>query len=200
VTDTVTLPDTPAFPVARKAMIDSQLRTSGVTAKCAIGPMARVPREDFVPAAARAVAYMDRAVPLGEGKFLPAPLFHGTLLQEAAPRADDSVIVVDGGSGYLPALLAGQVASITVLSPEQALKPGKVAASLILIDGAIEALPAALAACLADDGRVVTGLCENGVTSVARGRKAGTTVTFLKLGEMGIPRLAAFDAPKGWSF
>lgn len=203
-TDTVTLLDTPtttsASSQARKAMIDSQLRTSGVSAQCAIGPMSRVAREDFVPAAARAVAYMDRAVPLGEGKWLAAPLFHGTLLQEAAPRADDVAIVVDGGSGYLPALVQGQVASLAVLTPEEAMKSSKTKASLILIDGAIEHVPGALAARLADDGRLVTGLVENGVTSVARGRKYGGAVTFLKLGEMGIPRLNAFDTPKGWSF
>lgn len=185
---------------ARRAMIESQLRTSGVSAQCAIGPMSRVAREDFVPAAARLVAYMDRAVPLGNGKWLAAPLFHGTLLQEAAPRADDVAIVVDGGSGYLPALLHGQVAKLTVLTPAEALTKGKGSASLILIDGAIEHMPDSLAARLADDGRLITGLVEHGIASVARGRKYGSAVTFLKLGEMGIPRLDAFDTPKGWSF
>jgi protein-L-isoaspartate(D-aspartate) O-methyltransferase len=201
----VTLLDTPqttdSFATARKAMIDSQLRTSGVTAACAVGPMGRVPREDFVPQSARAVAYMDRAVPLGGGKWLAAPLVHGLLLQEAAPQADDTVIVVDGGSGYLPELLRGQVASVEVLSADQALAgKSKVKASLILIDGAVEQVPAALAARLADDGRLVTGLSDNGVTSVARGRKSGTGVALLKLTEVGMPRLALFDAPKGWSF
>lgn len=182
-------------------MIDSQLRTSGVTAACAIGPMGRVPRENFVPASARAVAYMDRAVPLGQGQWLAAPLVHGLILQEAAPQADDVVIVVDGGSGYLPELLRGQVASVEVLTPEQALTTkGKTTASLIVIDGAVEQVPAALAARLADGGRLVTGLCDKGVTSVARGRKSGAGVTLLKLIEVGMPRLAQCDAPKGWTF
>ena len=202
----VTLLDSPqmtdTFTAARKAMVDSQLRTSGVTAQCAIGPMREVPREAYVPAAAASVAYMDRAIPLGDGKWLASPLVHGTLVQEAAPRADDTVIVVDGGSGYLPALLEGQVAAITVLSPEQAVTPAKGGekASLIVIEGAIEHVPDALAKRLADDGRIVTGLVENGVTSIARGRKAGGEVTFLKLIEIGMPRLAQFDKPKGWSF
>jgi protein-L-isoaspartate(D-aspartate) O-methyltransferase len=204
-TQIVTLLDSPQttdnFAAARKAMIDSQLRTSGVSAQCAVSPMSRVPREDFVPAGARAVAYMDRAVPLGDGKWLAAPLVHGLLLQEAAPQADDAVIVIDGGSGYLAELLRGQVASVEVLTPEQALSTkGRTKASLILIDGAVEQVPAALAARLADDGRLVTGLSDNGVTSVARGRKSGNGVALLKLTELGMPRLAAFDAPKGWSF
>jgi len=182
-------------------MIDSQLRTSGVTATCAVGPMGRVPREDFVPASARAVAYVDRAIPLGEGKWLAAPLVHGLILQEAAPQVTDRAIVVDGGSGYLPELLRGQVATIEVLTPEQALTKGNgEKASLLLIDGAIEHVPAALAARLADDARIVTGLTENGVTSVARGRKSGDGVAFLKLGEVGVPRLPQFAKPKGWSF
>ena len=187
--------------LARRAMIDSQLRTSGVTAPCAVEPMGRVPREDFVPAAARAVAYMDRAVPLGNGQWLPAPLVHGMILQEAAPQPTDRAIVVDGGSGYLPELLRGQVASVEVLTPEQALAKGKgEKATLLLIDGAIEHLPAALIARLADDARVVTGLNDNGVTSVARGRISGDTVAFLKLGEVGVPLLPAFAKPQGWSF
>ena len=201
----MTLLDSPQttdnFAAARKAMVDSQLRTSGVTALCAVGPMGSVPREDFVPESARAVAYMDRAVPLDHGKWLAAPLVHGLMLQETMPQAGDVAIVVDGGSGYLPALLKGQVASVEVLTPEEALATrGKAKASLIVIDGAVEQVPAALAARLADDGRLVTGLSDKGVTSVARGRKAGGTVALLKLIEVGMPRLAQFDAPKGWSF
>ena len=201
----MTLLDSPAmtdnYAAARKAMVDSQLRTSGVTALCAVGPMGRVAREQFVPESARAVAYMDRAVPLGGGKWLAAPLVHGLMLQQAMPKAGDVAIVVDGGSGYLAELLRGQVASVEVLSPEEALTTrGKAKASLIVIDGAVEQVPAALAARLADDGRLVTGLSDKGVTSVARGRKAAGSVALLKLLEVGMPRLAQFDTPKGWSF
>jgi protein-L-isoaspartate(D-aspartate) O-methyltransferase len=200
----VTVLDSPAkndtSGAARRAMIDSQLRTSGVTAAAVVARMAAVPREDFVPASARAAAYMDRAVPLGDGKYLAAPLVHGMLLQEADPAATDNAIVVDGGSGYLPELLRPLVGSLTVLTPEQALAKGRETADLILIDGAIEQMPDTLASRLVDGGRLVTGLIENGVTSVARGRKSGTGVAFMKLGEVGVPRLAAFDKPKGWSF
>jgi protein-L-isoaspartate(D-aspartate) O-methyltransferase len=200
----VTVLDSPAkndtSGAARRAMIDSQLRTSGVTAAAVVARMAAVPREDFVPASARAAAYMDRAVPLGDGKYLAAPLVHGMLLQEADPASGDNCIVVDGGSGYLPELLRPLVGSLTVLTPEQALAKGSETADLILIDGAIEQMPDTLASRLVDGGRLVTGLIENGVTSVARGRKSGTGVAFMKLGEVGVPRLAAFDKPKGWSF
>lgn len=211
---TVTLLDSPtldnplaptfalAFVAARQAMIDSQLRTSGVTADQVIARMRSVPREDFVPASARDVAYNDRAIRLGEGRFLAAPLVHGMMLQEASPSAADTAVLVDGGSGYLAELLRPLVGSLTVLTPEQALAAprgaGKV--DLIIIDGAIEHMPDTLAKRLADDGRVVCGLLHQGVTSLARGRKSGAQVAFLPLADLGIPHLPAFDKPKGWSF
>ncbi|MFC3101007.1 protein-L-isoaspartate O-methyltransferase [Altererythrobacter lauratis] len=190
------------FAAARQAMIDSQLRTSGVTEVNTIARMRAVPREDFVPAAVRDFAYMDRAVPLGDGRFLAAPLVNGTMLQEAAPQPHDAAILVDGGSGYMAELLRPLVASLKVLTPAEALAAprGQAKADLIVIDGAIEQMPDSLAKRLADNGRVVTGLIENGITSVARGRKAGGKVVFLKLAEMGIPRLPEFAKPKGWSF
>ena len=190
------------FAAARQAMIDSQLRTSGVTEVNTIARMRAVAREDFVPAAARDFAYMDRAVPLGDGRFLAAPLVNGTMVQEAAPQPHETAILVDGGSGYLAEILRPLVASLKVLTPAEALGAprGQAKADLIVIDGAIEQMPDSLAKRLADDGRVLTGLVENGITSIARGRKAGGQVVFLKLGEMGVPRLPEFDKPKGWSF
>ncbi len=183
-------------------MIDSQLRTSGVTETNTIARMRAVPREDFVPEGARSVAYMDRAVPLGGGRFLASPLVHGMMLQEAAPRPADNAVLVDGGSGYLAELLRPLVASLKVLTPEEALATprGGGKADLLLIDGAIEQMPDSLVRRLADDGRVVSGLVQNGVTSIARGRKSGGQVVFLPLAEIGVPRLPEFDKPKGWSF
>ena len=205
-TDAVTPIETSAldnsFATARRSMIDSQLRTSGVTAEVVIARMREVPREQFVPVAFRDVAYVDRAVPVGDGRFLPAPLVHGMMLQEAVPMPTDNVVLVDSGSGYLAELLRPLVASLQVLTPAEALGAarGGATADLLLIDGAIEQMPDVLVKCLAADGRVVTGLVENGVTSMARGRKSGGQIVFLKLGEIGIPRLREFDKPKGWSF
>jgi len=186
---------------ARRAMIDSQLRTSGVNDPAVLEAFARVPREDHVPAAARAHAYIDRAIPLGDGHALAAPLFHGRMLVEAGLQAADTVLVVSGGSGYLAALLDGLVAKVTtVSSADAAAGKAKGSYSLILIDGAIEQMPDSLAARLEDAGRLVTGLVERGVTRLATGRKAAGAVAVLPLAEMGIPVLAEFAAPKRWSF
>lgn len=202
----VTLLDSPktenSFAAARKAMIDSQLRTSGVTARDVVSRMGAVPREDFVPESARSVAYMDRALPLAGGGFIAAPLVQGMMLAEAAPKAGEHAIVVDGGSGYLAELLGPLVGSVEMLTAEQALAPrrGGKKADLILIEGAIENVPDALAKRLADDGRLVTGLAGTGVTRLARGRKTPNGVALMPFADVGIPRLTAFDKPKGWSF
>lgn len=188
------------YAVARRAMIDSQLRTSGVNDTVVLARMRAVPREDHVPADARGVAYMDRAIALDDGGHIAAPVFYGALLREARPAASDSVLVVDGGSGYLPALVEPLVGAIEVVTPEAARGSLRGAYSLVLIDGAMEVFPDALAKRLADDGRVVAGRVEDGVTRLAVGRKAGGGIGWLRLAEMGIPRLPAFDAPKRWSF
>src|SRR3546814_10341413 len=105
---------------ARKCMIDSQFRTSGVNEDFVLARMAAVPREDFVPAEARPVAYMDRAIALGEGHFLAAPLFHGRMLAHAQPTAEDKVLVVEGGSSYLAELVRPLVAACDTVSADDA--------------------------------------------------------------------------------
>lgn len=187
---------------ARRAMIDSQLRVSGVSDERVLAAMNAVPREDFVPAAAHGHAYIDRAIALGEGRALPAPLVQGKMLAEASLHSADKVLVVSGGSGYLAALaarLAGSVESVDAAKAAN-MKRGIGSYSVLLIDGAVEHLPAGLSAELAEGGRIVTGLVERGVTRLAAGRKLGGTVSLLPLAEIGIPVLAEFAAPKGWSF
>ena len=197
-TQTQTRPD---YAVARKAMIDSQLRTSGVNEAFVLERMGSVAREDFVPENAKGTAYMDRAIRLADGGFLPAPLFHGAMLAEARPTSEDSVLVVDAGSGYLPALVEPLVGSLEVISPDKAANAKKKGDySLVLVDGAIEHVPAALAKLVAENGRIVTGMVERGVTRLATGRKSGKALALLPLAEMGIPRLGAFDKPASWSF
>ena len=190
------------FATARRAMIDSQLRVSGVNEDFVLAAMNRVPREDFVPAAARGHAYIDRAIPLQNGRAMPAPLFHGRLLSEAAPAADDKVLLVSCGSGYLAALVEPLVGSLVVVDAADAVAANKKQSgfTLLLIDGAIEQLPEPLAAQLAEGGRIVTGLVTRGVTRLASGRKLGGAIALLPLAEMGIPLLGEFAAPKRWSF
>jgi protein-L-isoaspartate(D-aspartate) O-methyltransferase len=216
---------------ARRAMIDSQLRTSGVNAPAVLNAFNAVARETFVSADRRAVAYADRAIPLDGGpldsaRVLAPAVTHGQMLEAAATRADDRALLIGGGTGYLAALLVQLVGSLAVVEDDAALlaatperhgdwHEGPLTAgwaagapySLIVIDGAIEQLPQAIADQLAPDGRVITGLIERGVARLAEGRKSGMAgkptgqgVAFAVLGEADFAALAAFAAEKKWSF
>ena len=195
---TTTLPNSAT---ARRAMIDSQLRTSGVNEEFALARMLAVPREDYLPADKAAAAYIDRTIQLGTAGHLAAPLFYGKALLEAAPMPETRALVVSGGTGYLAALLRPLVAALTEVSAADA-ATGNLTGEydLIVIDGAIEQLPDALAAVLTDEGRIVTGLLLRQVTRLATGRKVAGKVNLMPVEDLGIPVLHAFDAPKGWTF
>jgi protein-L-isoaspartate(D-aspartate) O-methyltransferase len=187
---------------ARKAMIDSQLRTSGVNAEYVLARMGAVAREDFVPGNARGIAYIDRAIALGNGRYLAAPVVQGLMLQEARPGESDKALLVDGGSGYMAELLRPLAGSLEVLSPADAVAASRKRGefTLLVIDGAIEQLSDALVQRLAEGARVVTGLVRNGLTRLAVGRKAAGEVSLFALAEIGIPALPEFAAKKEWSF
>jgi protein-L-isoaspartate(D-aspartate) O-methyltransferase len=187
-----------AMPAARRAMIDSQLRTSGVNEPWVLAAMAALPRESFVPESLRGASYIDRAIPLGEGRWLAAPLVHARFLAEAVPTTADRALLVGAPDSYLAALLRPLVGSLDTLEPGKTAPGG--AYTLIVIDGAIEQLPDALAAALAEGGRLVTGTVTRGVTRLAVGRKVAGEVALLPLAELGVPVLAEYAAPKRWSF
>ncbi|MEM7780475.1 MAG: protein-L-isoaspartate O-methyltransferase [Pseudomonadota bacterium] len=188
--------------LARKAMIDSQLRTSGVNEEFVLARMMVVPREDFLPKDKTDQAYIDRAVALGPDAHLASPLFYGKLLLEAAPRPTDRVLIVEGGTGYLADLVRPLVADVTMVSAADAASGNLPDAkySLILIDGAIEALPESLGEAIEENGLIVSGLLLRQVTRLASGRKIAGQVSLSPVEDLGIPVLSPFNRPKGWSF
>ena len=90
----------------RSAMIDSQLRTNDVIDAAVVGAMAAVPREAHVPAHLASVAYTDRAIALGHGRALNAPLVTGRMLVAAAIRPGQRVLLIGSATGYTAAVLA----------------------------------------------------------------------------------------------
>ncbi len=190
----------PDLSVARRAMIDSQLRVSGINQDWLLDRFAQVLREDHLPASARAHAYIDRAIPVSKDAAIPAPLVQAMLLAEAAPQASDTVLVISPSS-YLAALVEPLVQSVETASAAQAIaRQSMTKVSLILIDGAVETVPKGLVDALQDGGRIVAGLVLRKVTRLAVGRKINGTVELVPLAEIGIPVLAEFAAPKSWSF
>ncbi len=181
------------FEDMRRAMVDSQLRTSGVTEAWVLAEMGRLPREDYVTASHRTTAYMDRAIMLAEHRFLNPPVSTALLLQAADVVPDDNVLLVGMGNGYVAALLDRRVAKVTTVDAADMASANKAAPySLIIIDGAVEELPVSLMALAADGARLVTGILEGAVTRLAKGYVHGGRVALKPFIDSEIAPLAEF--------
>ena len=209
----------PDFAAAREAMVESQLRPQGVTDAAVLAAMGRIPREQFLPPHTRPLAYVDRAVSIGQGRFLPAPAVLGQLLTQMKPEVGHRALVVGAGTGYSAAVLRAMGLEVTAIesSPELAaaarelkvkvtegpLEPGfeqGAPYNQILIDGAVEYIPEAIIDQLADGGRLGTALIDRGVTRLVVGRKAGGAFGTLSIGDAGVPALPGFSRPKAFTF
>jgi len=100
---------------ARTQMVKQQVRAWDVLDPAVLDVLARVPREDFVPAAYRGLAFADTAVPLGQGQFMLTPQVEGRLLQALALKPADRVLEIGTGSGFLTACLAALAAEVVSL-------------------------------------------------------------------------------------
>ncbi|MEI6417550.1 MAG: protein-L-isoaspartate O-methyltransferase [Sphingomonadales bacterium] len=155
----------------RQTMIDSQLKTVGITDAGVLAGFAAVDRSRFVADAA--TAYADMAQPLAPGRHLLPPMTLALLLQAAAARRGERALVVGAGSGYSAALLASMGLAVTALESDAALLAMAEAAGvpvvngplaegwaaqapydLVLFEGSIEWVPPALIMQLAPGGRV----------------------------------------------
>jgi len=207
----------------RQAMVASQLRTTAVNDARVIAAMGAVPRERFVPQESAALAYIDRAIPLGAGRALNPPMTTGRLLTEAHPKAEDSALVIGGATGYAAALLAELVASVVSLEEDAALLAvarqapastrvsiveGPLAAGwkkkapydLILIDGAVEVVPQAIIDQLADGGRLAAAIVDRGVARLSLGKRSGKGFGLVAFADAEAVPLPGFAQPKSFSF
>ncbi|MBV8783031.1 MAG: protein-L-isoaspartate O-methyltransferase [Gammaproteobacteria bacterium] len=100
---------------AREQMIEQQVRAWDVLDARVLEVMRRVPRELFVPAGQRYRAYADDEVPIGHGQHMLRPSVAGRLLQALLPLAQESVLEVGTGTGFLTACLAACAAEVRSL-------------------------------------------------------------------------------------
>jgi protein-L-isoaspartate(D-aspartate) O-methyltransferase len=211
------------FEPMRRAMVATQLRTTGVNDPRVVAAMGAVPRERFVPADRLALAYADALVPVAPGRALNPPMALGRLLTEARLGGAERALVIGAATGYSAAVLARLVASVVALEEDDelaafakkalagsgvALVKGPLARGhakagpydFILIDGAVEIVPPAIVEQIADGGEVALALLEEGVSRLAIGRVVagafGTTI----FADAETASLPGFAKPRGFSF
>lgn len=91
---------------ARENMVEQQVRPWDVLDARVLETLATLPREAFVADAHRALAYADLELPLGHDQVMAKPVIEGRTLQALKPQADEDVLEIGTGSGYLTACLA----------------------------------------------------------------------------------------------
>src|SRR5690349_2533173 len=129
----------PDFAAARTAMVESQLRPQGVTDPAVLYAMGTIARERFLPPETRPLAYVDRGVLMGDGRFLPAPTVLGSLLTQMMPVRGQRALVVGAGTGYSAAVLAAMGLAVTALESSPALAAAARDNGVNVVEGPLEA-------------------------------------------------------------
>ena len=100
---------------ARFNMIEQQIRPWEVADADVLHLLSVIKREDFVPLAHKALAFVDMEIPLGHGQCMLAPRVEARLLQDAAVQKHEKVLEIGAGSGFMAALLAHRAQRVLTL-------------------------------------------------------------------------------------
>jgi protein-L-isoaspartate(D-aspartate) O-methyltransferase len=214
------------FAVARRNMVDCQIKPNRVTDPRLLSALGAVPREVFVGRNLSGVAYLDEALPIGGGRALLTPMVLARLLQAAEIKPTDVVLHVGCGTGYAAAVASRLAATVVALESDAALAeaaaetlaaqgcdsvviergvlnqgcPKHAPYDVIVIEGQIDFLPDTLLDQLAEGGRLVAVLRANGVGEgtiwVKRHGRTGRRALF----DATAPLLPGFERVPGFVF
>jgi protein-L-isoaspartate(D-aspartate) O-methyltransferase len=211
------------FEPMRRAMVASQLRTTGVNDPRVVAAMGEVARERFVPEERRALAYADALVPLGHGRALNPPMVLGRMLTEARLTGSERALVIGAGTGYAAALLARLAGSVVAVEEDADLAaaakralegsgvvlvkgplakgwPKSAPYDFILFDGAVEQVPRAIVEQAADGAQISLGIVDQGVTRLAIGRVVAGAFGMTVYADAAAAILPGFEKSRGFSF
>lgn len=178
---------------ARASMVESQIRTADVTDPAIIAAFRRLPRENFLPPATKAVAYGDLEPEVALGRVLMRPRDLAKMIQALTPQPGDKVLEIAGATGYGAALLATLTGQAVTLDPESELSfaaraaaeqsgvktvtavcteapqgwPDLAPYNIILLNGSTDVVPEAWLEQLAEGGRLGV-IVRNGAAGQAR--------------------------------
>jgi protein-L-isoaspartate(D-aspartate) O-methyltransferase len=214
---------------ARFNMIEQQIRPWEVLDPNVLALLSTVRREDFVPLAHKALAFVDMEIPLGAGsnQVMLAPRVQARLLQDLAVQPTDKVLDVGTGSGFMAALLAHQAASVLSLEVDPALaaqaqanlqKAGVANAvvrcadgsqgaaadgpfDVILLSGSVAEVPAVLLQQLSIGGRLVAIVGDEPMMRTTLITRSGdNSWTTTEPWDCNAPRLSGFAQPSRFKF
>lgn len=214
------------YKLARKHMVESQLRPNKIYDDRIADAMATVPRELFVPKAFRLVAYVDEDIEIVPGRYLMEPMVFARLLQAASIESGDTVLDVGCASGYSTAVLAYLAGTVVALESDPdlaqsamsllaeleidnaAVVEGDLAAGLadqgpfdtIFINGSVDEVPDALLDQIAEDGTLVTVVRDGTVGKATIFLREGSVIGRRVLFDAAVPLLPGFQAQRKFEF
>ena len=212
------------FQTRRTMMVDTQVRPSDVTKFPIIEAMLAVPREDFVPDARRDAAYADAPVALGDNRVVLEPRTLAKMLDGLDIQAGEVVLDLGCGLGYSSAIIARMADFVVALEEDEAMAAeaetrlaeagvdnvavisGRLADGAakhgpydaIVIEGAVEQVPAALMDQLKDGGRIAAIFAEGMLGTVRIGMKSGVHVDWRTVFNTSVPVLRGFEKERGF--
>jgi protein-L-isoaspartate(D-aspartate) O-methyltransferase len=212
--------------VARRNMVECQIRPNKVTDLRVIEAFEAIARERFVPPALAGVAYLDEDLEVAPGRYLIEPMVLARLIQALALEREDRVLDVGAGYGYASALMARLAGTVVALESDATMAAGARRAlaeagvanasvvqgdlavghpagapyTAMFIGGAVQRVPAALTEQIAEGGRLATVLAEGGVGQAVLYVKSGGVVSHRALFEAGTRPLPGFAAPPRFVF
>ncbi len=211
---------------ARRAMVDSQIRVNDVTDHALLAAFSHVPRELFVPKGDRAIAYGDMDLPLGDGRFMLKPRDLAKMMQEVDVHPSDLVLVVGAGRGYAAAILSQMAETVVALecAPELAAAasasleavgadnvaviegdlragvPDQGPYDVILVNGAVSAVPGTWVAQLAEGGRLGVFVRDSAAGHADVYLKADGQTGWRTAFDANVPFLPGFEPQKTFVF
>lgn len=215
------------YALARHNMVESQVRTNRVTDSALTDAMETIPRELFVPANRRPIAYVDEDLEIAPGRYLMEPMVLARLLQEAEVTPDAIVLDIGCATGYSTAVIAhlcqtavgvesdGALAerateTLTALGIDNALVieapldegyPKQAPYDVILFNGAITAIPDTIARQLAPGGRAVAVFRSGGGMGRARiVTKVGEVLSERPVFDAATPFLPGYEPEEQFVF
>ena len=217
------------YAAARSSMVDTQVRTEGVTDYRIIRTMNEVPRERFVPARARPFAYTDADLTVkedGHARHMIRPATLARLIQAASIAPTDFVLLVGCATGYAAAVVAGLASSVIALESDEQLAasatetltdigignvavvtgpleagyPAEAPYDVIFIDGAVELVPETLFAQLKEGGRLIAVVGYNRAAPVMVYTKTDDDIGERPVFDAFVPALPGFSRPREFVF
>ena len=200
----VGIPEMTDFLSRRTTMVDTQIRPADVTKFPIIEAMLQVRREKFVPDNLRETAYADAILNIGFGRYILEPRTFAKMLDAVDIQRSELVLDVGCGFGYSSAIIGKFAEAVvaleenefialeaeTTLASEGCLNTAVIQGKLqdgaeqhapfdvIIIEGAVDEIPTALVAQLANGGRMVAVFNEKGQGVVRVGYKTGGRITW----------------------